>query len=174
MIHFTFDDGNTSDPWAAQVLKSHGLQGAFFVNEKPGIEYDIEALLEAGMIVGNHTQFHTRIEGLSDEAILEAVGKWNDRLKQLGASGDYFSFPFSSGPRKNPILTSMFKYIYRGYEDERDNMDGEISRVTVTNKSLETVLSYTKPLQLHGIQTGQTFDIARESFIFLCKKRSQS
>lgn len=173
MIDFTFDDNNTSDLWAANMLQRYGLLGAFFLNDKPGLGADIEALLDLGMIVGNHTAKHTRLEGLNDEQILETVGYFNDKLKSYGATGEYFSYPQSSGPYGNPLLHSMFKYIYRGYNEERDDRDGEISRVAVTDRPFETVLSYTKPLQLHGIETGQSFDITREQFIKLCEKRSQ-
>lgn len=175
MIHFTFDDNNTSDIWAAGILKRYDLVGAFFLNDKPGLGYDIESLLNLGMVVGNHTAKHTNLAGKSDAEILEAVGYFNDKLKSYGASGEYFSFPFSSGPAENPVLTSRFKYIYRGYTDERPNQHGEISRVTVTNKPWETVLGYTHPLQLHGIDAGDDIKtaITREQFIELCEIRSQ-
>lgn len=173
MIHFTFDDNNTSDLWAAHLLVRYGLKGIFFLNDKPGLGADIEALLALGMIVGNHTQRHTDLGGKNREEILDAVGYFNDKLKSYGASGEYFSYPFSRGAYNDPILHSMFKYIYRGYDDERADRDGEISRVSVTNRPFEAVLSYTKPLQLHGIETGQSFDITREQFIALCEKRSQ-
>lgn len=172
-IDFTFDDGNTSDLWAAEVMNFYRLKGAFFVNEKPGIGFDIGKLLTLGHVVGNHTQAHQRLEGLSDEQIREAVGPWNEKLMAYGASGDYFSYPYSSGPYGNKVLHGMFKHIYRGYEEERGDRDGEISRVTVTNKTKVEVLGYTKPLQLHGIDMGRDFDISRAWFIALCEQRAK-
>lgn len=171
MPQFTFDDGNTSDLWAASILSLYGLSGVFFVNDKPGIEYDVTALLAFGMQVGNHTSNHLKISEATEQQIIESVLPFNDKLKTLGASGEWFSYPFSSG--KSRIITDTFKYIYRGYEQEHDDTDGEISRVTVTKKPLDIVLSYTKPLQLHGIETGQWMDISRDWFIQLCQKRSQ-
>lgn len=172
MPRFTFDDNNTSDVWAAEILWIHRLKGAFFLNDKPGIEYDVENLLRYGMVVGNHTAHHIRINEVTPQQIVDEVLSFNDKLISLGASGEWFSYPFSSG--SHSLIYDTFKYIYRGYDTEQPDKDGEISRVTVTKKSLETVLSYTKPLQLHGIETGQWMDMSRGDFITICQKYAQN
>ena len=171
MIHFTFDDNNTSDLWAANVLKHYGLVGAFFLTDQPGIEYDVEALLALGMVVGNHTAQHTRLVSLPDDEVIEAVIPFNEKLKKLGASGEYFAYPFSSGG--SAIINQTFKYIYRGHKNEEPDSNGEISRVTVTKKTLEEVLQYTKPLQLHAIGTSDWTSISRDWFIALCEQRAK-
>ncbi len=166
----TFDDGNTSDVWAATILARYGLTGVFFLNKKAGIEYDIEALLKLGQIVGNHTENHLRIDGATAQQVADAVLPWNEELKKHGASGEYFSYPFSSG--RHPLIDSTFKYIYRGTEQPR-YFEGEIARITVTKKDPEEVKGYLMPLQLHGVDIGQWTDISRKFFLELCEVHSK-
>ena len=171
MIGFTFDDYNTSDIWAATMLASFGLKGIFFLNEHPGLDVTVEALLRLNQIVGNHTRNHTRLAGASDAQIADAILPFNERLRRLGASGEYFSFPWSDGPRRHPLLTTTFRYLYRGYTEPHADVDGEISRVTVSHKPFATVLGYRVPLQMHAIGPGQ--DIDMEQFIQLCERWAQ-
>ncbi len=162
----TFDDGNVSDIWAASILAKFGLRGVFFLNRHPDSAYAVESLLSLGMLVGNHTEHHLRIDGATDQQVADEVLPWNEQLKAWGASGEYFSYPFSSG--RNPLIDKTFKYIYRGTESPRF-FEGEIARITVTKKDPEEVKGYLMPLQLHAIDSGQWTDISRKFFIELCE-----
>jgi hypothetical protein len=179
MIFFTFDDSNVSDLWAATILQKFGLQGIFFLNDTPDIEYQVEGLLHLGQIIGNHTAHHTILKGISEQQIADAVLPFNEKLKRLGATGDYFSYPTSSAEYGIPIIHRTFKYIYRGYDRPMPDMEGEISRVSVADwmthrlQPIEVMASQPVPLQLHGIETGKWYDLSRIEFIELCKRKTQ-
>jgi len=168
--HFTFDDGNPSDIWAAEQLARFNLKGIFFLNRHPDSAYQVESLLKLGMIVGNHTENHLRIAGASAQQIVDDVLPWNEQLKAWGASGEYFSYPFSSG--RHSLIDNTFKYIYRGTVKPQ-SFEGELARITVTNKTPEEVKGYLLPLQLHGIETGNWTDISRPFFLELCELESK-
>jgi peptidoglycan/xylan/chitin deacetylase (PgdA/CDA1 family) len=180
MNRLTFDDGNTSDLWAAYILDKFNLQGIFFLNDKPDIEYQVEALLKYDQIVGNHTAHHTNLKGLTDQQIAETILPFNEKLKRLGATGDYFSYPESAGEYSIKSIHDNFKYIYRGYSTiQPEILQGEITRIAITDwvkskkVSVDQMIAFNRPLQLHGIETGNWFDLTREEFLELCQKLSQ-
>jgi len=161
-IWFTFDDSNTSDIWCGQVLHSLGLVGAFFLCDSVDLSQQVDGLLRLGMVVGNHTEKHLNIASKSEQTVLDAVMPFNERLKKSGASGDYFSYPFSSG--RSGVIDRNFKYIYRGCHEPTE-FSGEISRVSIfkqgeekggkwiagPKKSDDELMRSTLPLQLHAI-----------------------
>ncbi len=179
MIFFTFDDSNSSDLWAAYILNKFGLQGIFFVNDTPDLEYIVPELIRLGHVVGNHTAKHTVLKGLHEQQIEKVIIPFNNKLKSLGASGDYFSYPASNAEYDIPIIHKTFKYIDRGYSEPMPDMHGEISRISVADwtlqkvKPVDVIANYPVPIQLHGIETGQWWDLTREQFIELCKRKTQ-
>ena len=108
MPRFTFDDNNTSDVWAAEILWIHRLKGAFFLNDKPGIEYDVENLLRYGMVVGNHTAHHIRINEVTPQQIVDEVLSFNDKLLSLLAA-IHSSTTRSSTSTEGMTLNSQIK-----------------------------------------------------------------
>lgn len=178
-IHFTFDDTQTSDIWAAEELAKRNLQGIFFLCENkkrvPNLEAHAKRLIELGQIVGNHTPNHTSFgthENV-DELIEKEIIPFNEMLKSWGATGEYFAYPQSSGTYNNIFLHQTFTKIYRGYDEDVPDQNGEISRVSVFDwptqkiKPMELIESYQNPLQLHAIGTGGLYDLTQEQFLHL-------
>lgn len=173
-IHFTFDDSNSSDIWCAQRLHERGLVGIFFLCDTGDLDTKVPELLRLGQIVGNHTPRHTRLEGDVDALIQHEIVPFNQKLMALGARGDYFAYPQSAGAYRIPFLHGVFKYIYRGHDEDEADHDGEISRVSVFDwqeqriKPMWKIQNYKNPLQLHAIGTGGLYDLTTQQFLELC------
>jgi len=166
---FTFDDGNESDIFAARVIQEHGMKGVFFVNDKPNVRELVEELLKLGMYVGNHTASHPDMRTLTAEQVYTEVVGFNHFLESIGASGEWFSYPYSQRPEQGMHhIKTQFKYIYKGYDEPTPDRDGEISRVSVVGKSEDVILGYLDkniPLQLHMLDGNNPIAIPKDQFV---------
>ena len=94
LVVLTFDDGNKSDrAFVADVLKKHGFGATFYVTEGLGFLNDkdhyttwqeIRELHDLGFEIGNHTQFHERVTGVTPEKLTAALKHIDQRCIEHG------------------------------------------------------------------------------------------
>lgn len=104
---WTFDDGNSSDLYAAERLASRGATGRFFVLAgrlgQPHYlaQDDLRALCGMGMIVGLHGRSHADWRALDDVRLIdETVSARADLADAVGAPVDEVAIPFGRYNRR--------------------------------------------------------------------------
>ena len=106
VVAFTFDDGPHRDttPRILTALAAHEVPAAFFVcgyqidDDNPGERANarvLDAAVAAGHLIGNHTFFHTRLEGAT-RALTWSVIDRNERVlaPHLGGRSRLFRPPY--------------------------------------------------------------------------------
>ena len=107
-VRITFDDSNESDyTIALPLLKARGLKAKFFlvaqrIDEKFYLsKQQIQALLAAGMEVGNHGMQHRRWRGLDERGLREELVESREILQQAtGAALKAAACPFGEYDRR--------------------------------------------------------------------------
>lgn len=91
-IALTFDDGpgpRTAE--LADYLASKGIKATFFINGKnaPGRQRQLQAVVDDGHIIGNHTQNHLQLTSLSTAKIISEVTQTDDVIKEFQPNGPW-------------------------------------------------------------------------------------
>ncbi len=94
LVVLTFDDANKSDrAFVADVLKKHGFGATFYVTEGLGFlknkdHYttwqEIRELHDLGFEIGNHTQFHENVTGVTHEQLTASLKHIDQRCIEHG------------------------------------------------------------------------------------------
>ena len=86
-IALTFDDGPHPrlTPRILEILARYNVPATFFMVGQNVLNYPDAArqVIQAGHEVGNHTFTHPHIAGLSEQAIMDEIGKCEDALEEL-------------------------------------------------------------------------------------------
>ena len=97
LLAFTFDDGphRGSTDRLLDGLLERGAKGTFFL---VGQEIDeardlVERMRDEGHQIGNHTWSHRRLDELSDDEIIQEIGKTDALLKSVAGDGEYWLRP---------------------------------------------------------------------------------
>jgi peptidoglycan/xylan/chitin deacetylase (PgdA/CDA1 family) len=96
-VALTFDDGPT--PLTADlldILEEHGARATMFnvgsaMEEHPEM---VQAQLDAGHMVENHTMTHADLTTLTPEQVADEITKANDLLREAGADAQWFRPPY--------------------------------------------------------------------------------
>lgn len=97
LVAFTFDDGphRGSTDRLLDGLQERGAKGTFFL---VGQEIDegrdlVERMSREGHQIGNHTWSHRRLDELSDDEMLQEIGKTDALLQTVAGPGSYWLRP---------------------------------------------------------------------------------
>ncbi|QCB97601.1 hypothetical protein E5206_12285 [Arthrobacter sp. PAMC25564] len=102
IVSLTLDDGNANQFAAAQVLKSHGLAGTFFITTSwigtAGYltQTNLQTLASDGNEIGGHTVTHPDLTTLSPSAAAAEVCNGKTTLENWGFPVRNFAYPFAS------------------------------------------------------------------------------
>jgi peptidoglycan/xylan/chitin deacetylase (PgdA/CDA1 family) len=92
-VVLTFDQGPAERTWElSDYLHGEGIAATFFVNGKSvdGREWALAQLVKDGHLVGNLTQSHVALTGLSDSAIIDEVAHTDERILPYVPGGKFF------------------------------------------------------------------------------------
>jgi peptidoglycan/xylan/chitin deacetylase (PgdA/CDA1 family) len=103
LVSLTFDDGDRTQATAAELMRSRGLHGTFFVNSAPvdaGNPYvmtwhQLKVLQAQGNEIGGHTRDHVPLTdpALTDAQRREEVCGDRERLRKAGLDVVSFAYP---------------------------------------------------------------------------------
>jgi peptidoglycan/xylan/chitin deacetylase (PgdA/CDA1 family) len=96
-VALTFDDGPTpKTPQLLEILEEHGARATMFNTGSAALEHPelVEAQLEAGHAVENHTQSHPDLTTISPEQVAAEITEANEALRAAGADPEWFRPPY--------------------------------------------------------------------------------
>jgi peptidoglycan/xylan/chitin deacetylase (PgdA/CDA1 family) len=112
VVALTFDDGPVAEYTAGVIktLKSHDAVGTFFVTGHDAEEAPaaMQALVEAGEQIGNHTWSHPRLLAMSQEAIAGEIERTDAEIRAAGYTGPIYFRP----PHGKRLLAAPW-YLWR-------------------------------------------------------------
>jgi peptidoglycan/xylan/chitin deacetylase (PgdA/CDA1 family) len=112
IVSLTFDDGNANQLAAAQVLKSHGLVGTFYITTSwigsAGYltQANLHTLATDGNEIGGHTVTHPDLTTLTTAAASAEVCNGKSTLEGWGFQVKSFAYPFAA---ENAAAQSVVK-----------------------------------------------------------------
>jgi peptidoglycan/xylan/chitin deacetylase (PgdA/CDA1 family) len=117
-IALTFDDGpGARTQELAEYLGSQSIPATFFINGKnaPGRQRALQAVIDQGHIIGNHTQNHLQLTSLSAAKVIDEVTRTDDVIRQFQPEGPWLlRAPFGAwnGSTARAVnSTAMTKYV---------------------------------------------------------------
>ena len=131
LVVLTFDDANKSDrTFVADVLKKYGFGATFYVTEGLGFlkskdNYttweEIRELHDMGFEIGNHTQHHRNVTGLSRDQLMTSIQHIDARCAEHGIDRPTtFCYPgFNNDLNAVRVLAERgFQFARRGVRPE--------------------------------------------------------
>lgn len=114
-IALTFDDGPRPGTTGLLLdgLKERGISATFFVVGEEAERYPdlVQRMQAEGHQVGNHTWSHARLEGASEETLLDEIGKTEALLRELlGGEGYWLRPPYGLVSPGTEVLVPMVKW----------------------------------------------------------------
>lgn len=161
-VAVTFDDGYGDNfENAFPILKEAGIRAAFFITtdfingaidssrfggkgfrKRPLTWDEIKAMDRAGMEIGSHCLSHSRLAGLSEEAIMKEAGGSKRLIEEaLGHTISAFSYPYGNAGSFNEATGRILKAL--GYQRVYTNIMGPDNSVS-------------DPLRIHRIRIYST------------------
>jgi len=101
IVTTSWDDGERTDLKIAEILRSRGVAGTFYVpitayqGRPPLTHAELRELSSEGFEIGGHSFSHKRLQNLSEKELAEEVGSCKPILEDiLGAEVRMFCYPY--------------------------------------------------------------------------------
>lgn len=145
-VALTFDAawGNEDTKTILDILKEHDVKVTFFMTGGWVEKYpeDVKAVFEAGHDIGNHSENHKNMSGLSDEEKTDELLSVHEKVKKLtGKDMELFRAPY--GDYNNEVIKNAEKNKYYAIQWDVDSLDWKdygrdsIVREVLENKALK-------------------------------------
>lgn len=134
----SWDDGHPNDLRAAELLRTHGFAGTFFLNERTHARrHHLSALVALGMEIGSHTVNHPRGWQITPEQWAAECLQMRLSLEaSLGHAVVSFAYPYNH----TPAYDATGDYVLRGVR-AAGYWSGRTTRIAG-----ETITGYAEPL----------------------------
>jgi peptidoglycan/xylan/chitin deacetylase (PgdA/CDA1 family) len=119
-VSLTFDDGDTTQEWAGQLMRSHGLTGTFYINSalvdaktRDHMSWSqILRLHQQGNDIGGHTAHHVDLTspGVPEQVKRDEVCQDRRRLQAMGLDPESFAYPYGALDRAAEDLVKSCGY----------------------------------------------------------------
>jgi len=119
IVTTSWDDGDPKDLKVADLLRSRGLCGTFYVpmigylGRKTLTNADLRALSDQGLEVGGHSVSHKNLPNLTPEQLDQEVGTCKQKLEQITAR-KVVMFCYPNGRYNREVVRHVQKAGYHG------------------------------------------------------------
>src|SRR5207248_6782429 len=115
----SWDDGDPKDLKVADLLRSRGLGGTFYVpmvgylGRKTLTNADLRALSDQGFEIGGHSVSHKNLPNLTPEQLEQEVGTCKEKLEQI-TTRNVLMFCYPNGRYNRQVVWHVRKAGYQG------------------------------------------------------------
>lgn len=173
MIALTFDDGpsSTYTHEILDLLEQYQAKATFFVcgyQLRESTKDELQRAISLGCEIGNHSDNHKSLPGLSEEEIVKEIQAANEKIAKLSGT-DYrcsvYRPPYGAINREAAeVLLKNEIYMYpvlwssdsRDWEYRKNYADGKITREAAVKGAFDTVVSEVSEgsvILMHDIQS---------------------
>lgn len=179
-VALTFDDGPnvSTTPRLLDGLRERGIKATFFVvgENADNNKEIIKTMYEDGHLIGNHTNTHCNLAGLSCTEAKNEINLANNVIKEItGSNADYIRPPFGECGKQLDSELNMFKVLWD--IDPRDwsvlNTRSVVNYVTAHTEDGDIILlhdifdtSVDAALEITDILTERGFEFVTVEEIF--------